>query len=173
MSSKLQPVLANETVHIRPLVQDDFEALFRVASDPLIWEQHQNSDRHTLAKFTEFFDQGIAGKAAFAILDKKSNKIIGSSRYRVISEIEGVIEIGWSFLGRSFWGGAYNKEFKKLLINHALQFYKHVVFYVHINNYRSQGAMLKIGGRKMKEDSTSWVRSTNDTLTYVIDHALH
>ncbi len=35
-----QPVLEGEHVRLRPLRPDDWEALFAVASDPLIWEQH-------------------------------------------------------------------------------------------------------------------------------------
>lgn len=169
----LQPTLESDLVLIRPLVAKDFENLYAIASDPSIWQQHQNSNRYTLEEFTDFFNQGIACKAAFTILDKKSNKIIGSSRYKVISDSEGVIEIGWSFLERVFWGGTYNKEVKKLLVNHALQYYKQIVFFVHVNNNRSQKAMLKVGGRKMEAGSASWVRCIEDTISYVIDEPIN
>ena len=36
----LQPILENENVKLLPLQEDDFEVLYQVASDPLIWEQH-------------------------------------------------------------------------------------------------------------------------------------
>lgn len=168
----LQPTLESALVCIRPMVKEDFEELYRIASDSLIWEQHQNSDRYTLEKFRLFFDQGIAGKSAFTISDKNTNQIIGSSRYKVINEEEGVIEIGWSFLARSFWGGNYNKAFKKLMVNYALNSYKKVVFYVHLNNYRSQKAMKKLGGRIWKEGSAIWIRPSAETLTYVLEQPL-
>lgn len=167
-----QPRLESDIVLIRPLVEEDFDKLYEIGSDPLIWEQHQNSDRYTLEKFRLFFDQGLEGKSAFAICDKKTNQIIGSSRYKIINEEEGVIEIGWSFLDRSVWGGQYNKAFKTLMINHALKSYKKVVFYVHVNNYRSQKAMEKIGGKKQESDSASWVRPTTETITYVMNQPL-
>ncbi len=164
----LQPTLESDLVRVRPLVKEDFDKLYAIASDPLIWEQHQNSDRYTLEEFRLFFDQGIEGKSAFAICDKKTNQILGSSRYKVIHEKEGVIEIGWSFLDRSVWGGQYNKAFKTLMVNHALKSYKMVVFHVHVNNYRSQKAMAKIGGKKLEESSASWLRPTNETITFAV-----
>ncbi len=168
----LQPNLESELVSIRPMVNEDFEELFGIASDPLIWQQHQNSDRYTLEKFRLFFNQGLEGKSAFTISDKKTHQIIGSSRYKVISEEEGVIEIGWSFLARSVWGGHYNRAFKKLMVNHALLTYNKVVFYVHVNNYRSQKAMEKLGGKIWKEGSANWVRPSAETVTYVLNQPL-
>ena len=46
MIINLQPVLENEIIRLQPLQQDDFERLYAVASDPLIWEQHPNKDRY-------------------------------------------------------------------------------------------------------------------------------
>ena len=37
---ELQPTLSNEFIKIQPLTSEDFEALYAVASDPLLWEQH-------------------------------------------------------------------------------------------------------------------------------------
>src|SRR3954463_9576163 len=39
-----QPTLAGDLLELRPLGEDDWAALFAVASDPLIWEQHPDSD---------------------------------------------------------------------------------------------------------------------------------
>ena len=41
-----QPILVEELLDLRPLRANDFDVLFRVASDPLIWEQHPESDRY-------------------------------------------------------------------------------------------------------------------------------
>jgi RimJ/RimL family protein N-acetyltransferase len=172
MNAKLQPVLENEKVLLRPLTQDDFEDLYKVASDPLVWEQHQCKDRYVLEVFTTLFEESIASKGAMVIIDKTTHKIMGSSRFKVVDEAEGVIEIGWSFLNRAYWGGQFNRSFKKLMVNHALQYYKRVVFYVNSENYRSQKAMEKLGGKKENDNSATWVRPVEDTLTYVIDQPL-
>lgn len=168
MNFNLQPLLENDLVLLRPLKEEDFKPLFDVASDPLIWEQHQNKDRYTRESFTQFFNEAIASKGAMIIFDKKSNEVIGSSRFKIIDESEGVIEIGWSFLGKKYWGGHYNREFKKLMVNHALQSCKKVVFYVHRINFRSQGALAKLGAKKMMGGDAAWVLPMEKGITFVI-----
>ena len=51
----LQPTLENENVKLVPLQETDFERLYDVASDPLIWEQHPNKDRYKREIFQTFF----------------------------------------------------------------------------------------------------------------------
>lgn len=169
MDFDLQPYLDNELVLLRPLKESDFEDLFKVASDPLIWKQHQNKDRHTLENFTSFFEESITSKGALVILDTNTNSIIGSSRFKIIDEVEGVVEIGWSFLGRVYWGGQYNRSFKKLMIHYALQHYRHIVFYVDSKNNRSQRAVQKIGGKRTEDMSKPWVLPKQKGVTFVID----
>ena len=172
MNVNLQPFLKNDLVSLRPLIQSDFKPLYAVASDPLIWEQHQNKDRYTLENFTEFFNESIASKGALVIVDVKMEKIIGCSRFKTVDESNGVVEIGWSFLGRAYWGGHHNREFKKLMINYALQYCKYVVFYVNSINFRSQCAMEKLGAKRTDDTSKSWVLSEDRGVTYVIDAPL-
>lgn len=172
MNSPLQPILKNEKVLLRPLVQDDFEDLYKVASDPLIWEQHQCKDRHISSVFLKLFEESIASKGALLLIDLKTDAIIGSSRYKIIDEASGVIEIGWSFLNRDYWGGQFNKSFKKLMVNHALKFYKRVVFHVNSKNYRSQKAMEKLGAQIDKDSTKPGVLPLEMGLTYVIENPI-
>ncbi|MBT8183227.1 MAG: GNAT family N-acetyltransferase, partial [Eudoraea sp.] len=156
-------------VHIRPLLDADFEALFNAASDALIWEQHQDKERHTLKGFTQFFNESMASGGALCILDGNSNKIIGSSRFKIIDRDNKVIEIGWTFLQRRYWGGIHNLEVKKLMIDHALQSFKYVVFYVHENNRRSRKALEKIGAVRAMDYQLPWVLDQSEGVTYLID----
>lgn len=172
MDLSLQPFLENDLVRLHPLMQSDFDFLYAAASDPLIWEQHQNYDRFTLENFTVFFNEAIASKGALAIIDVKSSAVIGSSRFRIIDESNGVIEIGWSFLAKKYWGGNYNRQFKILMINYALQYFKSVIFYVNLKNHRSQKAMEKLGAKKMTFPGKPWVLKENVGITYTIDSPL-
>jgi RimJ/RimL family protein N-acetyltransferase len=144
---ELQPTLKGMLVELRPLRVEDFPALFAAASDPLIWEQHPESTRYQPEVFQRYFDGAIASGGAFAILDRKTGRIIGSSRYCALKPDESEVEIGWTFLEREFWGGAYNGELKRLMIDHALRFLSRVVFVVGENNMRSRRALEKIGAR--------------------------
>lgn len=142
----LQPTLENELVTVRPLQIGDFEELYKVASDPKIWELHQNPDRYEPSVFKEFFKGAIDSKGAFVIIDKASNSIIGSSRYKLTERSNQAVEIGWTFLSRDYWGGVYNKSFKSLMIEHAFQYFDYILFHVDKNNFRSQKAVQKLGG---------------------------
>jgi RimJ/RimL family protein N-acetyltransferase len=146
MPFDLQPVLTGELVALRPLRADDFQALYVVASDPLIWEQHPASDRYTQPAFTRFFEDSLASGGALVAIDRADGRVIGSSRFHGYSEAESEIEIGWTFLARSRWGGRYNGEIKALMLAHAFKYVASVVFLVGPQNVRSQRAVEKIGG---------------------------
>jgi RimJ/RimL family protein N-acetyltransferase len=146
MPFDLQPTLTGELLELRPLRRDDFEALYAAASDPLIWEQHPDPDRYTREVFQHYFDGAMQSGGAFAVIDRRTGKIVGSSRYHDFNEPAGEIEIGWTFLERAYWGGTYNREMKQLMLAHAFRFVRRVVFLVGPDNIRSQRAMEKIGG---------------------------
>jgi RimJ/RimL family protein N-acetyltransferase len=143
---ELQPHLVGEFVELRPLRPEDWGDLFAVASDPLIWEQHPAHDRYKEDVFIEFFREALESGGAFVAVDRKTRAIIGSSRYFGYDPEKGEIEIGWTFLARSHWGGNYNGEMKHLMLDHAFQFVDTVVFLVGPRNFRSQKALEKIGG---------------------------
>lgn len=145
MSFDRQPVLVGELLELRPLRADDFAALFRVAADPLIWEQHPDRNRYQEATFRTFFDEGLASGGALVALDRATGQIIGSSRYHGYDAGRGVVEIGWSFLDRAYWGGRYNGEMKRLMLEHAFKSVQRVLFIIGPDNRRSQRAVEKIG----------------------------
>jgi RimJ/RimL family protein N-acetyltransferase len=146
MPFDLQPVLKGELLELRPLRAEDFEELYAVASDPLIWEQHPASDRYREDVFREFFRGAMESGGAFVVVDSATGRFIGSTRFHAYDEEESEIEIGWTFLARSHWGGRYNGEMKRLMLEHAFRFVESVVFLVGPENYRSQRAVEKIGG---------------------------
>ena len=141
-----QPTLIGPTVIVRPISPDDWSGLFAAGSDPEIWKLHPVKDRHTEPGFRRYFDSAVASKMAFVFVDRSTNEPIGSSRYYGHEPERGEIEIGWTFLVRSRWGGATNREVKRLMLDHAFTFVDTVIFWVGEKNWRSQGAMTKIGG---------------------------
>jgi RimJ/RimL family protein N-acetyltransferase len=145
MDCDLQPTLHGHLIDLRPLRYDDFEALFLAASDPLIWEQHPERDRYKRKVFQKFFDGAIESKGALVVIERQSGQIIGTSRYCHLNIAEREVEIGFTFLARAFWGGTYNGELKRLMLDHAFRFVDRVVFVVGETNLRSQKALEKIG----------------------------
>lgn len=145
MPFDLQPILAGGLVHLRPLRPDDFDALYAVASDPLIWEQHP-SPRYKAEIFRDFFRAGIDSGGALLATDAGTGQVIGSSRFHGYDQENSEVKVGFSFLARSYWGGVYNGEMKSLMLRHAFQFVDHVVLLIAPQNLRSQKAAEKIGG---------------------------
>jgi RimJ/RimL family protein N-acetyltransferase len=150
-----QPILTGPTISIRPVSVDDWTEMFAAGSDPEIWKVHPVRDRHTEAGFRKFFDGAVNSKMAFTFVDRSTNRLIGSSRYYGHEPELSEIEIGWTFLARSHWGGAYNKAMKALMLQHAFNFVQSVVFMVGPTNWRSQRAMEKIGGARI-EPRKNW-----------------
>ena len=149
MTFDLQPHLKGKLLELRPLAADDWNELFAVASDPLIWEQHPEADRYREEVFTVFFKEALESGGTFVIIDRKTQHIIGSTRFYGYDPEKSEIEIGWTFLAREYWGGRFNAEMKQLLLNHAFKFVESVVFFVGEDNVRSQKAMEKIGAIKV------------------------
>ena len=140
-----QPVLKGQLIELRPIRSEDFDELFAVASDPLIWEQHPHNTRYQEDVFRKFFSDALASGGALIVIDSKTGRVIGSSRYAGYDKDRSQVEIGWTFLARSHWGGVYNGEMKRLMLDHALQFVHNVIFVIGTQNLRSQRAVEKLG----------------------------
>lgn len=145
-----QPTLAGEALLLRPAGEGDREALYAVAADREIWALHPAHDRWQRPVFDAMFDDALANGGALVVIERASGRIIGSSQYRPSSKVPGAVEIGWTFLAREFWGGATNREVKRLMLAHLLAHAERAVFRVGAANLRSRGAMEKIGGQLME-----------------------
>jgi RimJ/RimL family protein N-acetyltransferase len=143
-----QPTLTGPAVIARPVAAGDWAELFEAGSDPEIWKVHPRSNRYAEPEFRKFFDSAVESKMAFVFVDRASGRLIGSSRYYGYEPELGEIEIGWTFIVRKHWGGPTNREVKRLMLDHAFTFVDTVIFWVGEKNWRSQGAMTKIGGVK-------------------------
>ena len=166
-----QPTLDGERLLLRPVVEGDREALFAVASDPELWALHPAHDRWQRPVFDVMFGDALANGGGLAVIDKSAGRIIGSSQYRPSGKLPGAVEIGWSFLARAYWGGATNREMKRLMLSHALAEVEQAVFRVGAGNLRSRRAMAKIGGRllDLTEDVTFPDGRTICHVFYAID----
>jgi RimJ/RimL family protein N-acetyltransferase len=146
-----QPHLLGDLVELRPLREADFAALYAVAADPLIWEQHPVPNRYREDVFRDFFSDHLASRGALIALDRRTNGVIGTSRFQGYDPLQSEVEIGWTFLARSHWGGRYNGEMKSLMLGHAFRFVQNVLFIVHPDNARSQRAVEKLGAVRVGE----------------------
>jgi len=134
----------------------------------LIWEQHPARDRYREEVFREFFREALETGSAFVVIERKTGKIMGSSRYFAFDPRERVVEIGWTFLARAYWGGEYNRELKRLMLDHAFKFVERVLFVVGVTNFRSQKAVEKIGGVRVGRRDKVVPRGIVESFVYEI-----
>ncbi len=129
---------------LRPLRAEDHDGLYLVARDPLIWVQHPDPDRHQATRFDAFFDDSLRSGGALAIVDSH-RALIGSTRFHGHDPAASEVEIGWTFLARSHWGGTTNREVKHLMLDHAFRTVERAIFLIGPGNRRSQRAVEKLG----------------------------
>lgn len=151
MQFSIQPVLENDVVKLIPMKENDFERIYAVSSDPAVWANHPNKNRCEREVFKNFFRGAIESGGAYLILDKMTDKIIGSTRFYDYDENQNSMLIGYTFYAVDYWGKGYNQLVKTLMLNYIFQFVDKVIFHVGAENYRSQGAMKKLGAEKTDE----------------------
>lgn len=166
-----QTPLRSQSLTLRPLKLQDFEALHSAASDPLIWEQHPDPRRFEREVFRlQFFEPAVASGMAYVVVDNATGQLIGSSRYYEIDETKREVAIGFTFLARSHWGGAANREMKQLMLNHAFAAgIQRVWFHIGVNNLRSRKALEKIGGQLIDIGIKMMMGVPYDYAFYAID----
>jgi RimJ/RimL family protein N-acetyltransferase len=162
--------LQDEQVILRPLVAEDLDVLYGVASDPLIWEQHPNPDRYRRDVFEKFFEGAIASQGAFIILDASTGNVIGSSRFYDHIPEAGEVKIGYTFFARKCWGGGFNIAVKALMTTHAFHWVDRIIFHIGAGNLRSQIAISRIGAQKIGEEDVAYYgEATKRNFVYALD----
>jgi RimJ/RimL family protein N-acetyltransferase len=170
MTFELQPRIENPWIKLQPLTVSDFDALYAVASDPLIWEQHPNKDRYQRDIFATYFKGAIESGGAFCVIDNATGALIGSSRYYDLDEVQRIVAIGYTFIARDHWGGHYNRALKSLMLDHAFRFVDRVIFHVGVNNLRSRKAMEKLGGVHIGEAAVTYYgEQSHQNVVFKID----
>ncbi len=165
----LQPCLGNERVTLLPLQSSHYDALYAVAADPGIWEQHPAKERSTPEGFAVFFREALECGSAFVILDTSCGEVIGTSRFKPSAEWPRAVEIGWTFLARKYWGGLYNRAVKALMIEYAFRYFEVILFYIDRYNFRSRKAVEKIGAQLICNPDGQVLRlRTPDTVIYAL-----
>jgi RimJ/RimL family protein N-acetyltransferase len=164
-----QPYLVGDIVEMRPVTSSDYAALFALGSDPAVWDQHPNRDRYLESPFRDYFTEGLASGCALVARRRADGAVIGWSRYSTAFAGADEIEIGWSFLGRAYWGGRYNGDMKRIMIAHAFRFVSHVIFRIGEQNARSRAAVERLGAVLLDRKE---VKGANGTFAVTVYYGL-
>jgi len=165
-----QPHLSGERLDLRPVTAADWADLFAIGSDPEVWAVHPAPDRYQEPVFRAYFEDGLKSGGALVAINRADGAIIGWSRYSALFTETGEIEIGWTFLGKAWWGGAYNGEMKRLMLDHAFRFVDRVILRIGEHNLRSRRAAEKIGARLTERTDVTTAGGVETThLFYAIE----
>lgn len=115
--------LENDRVRLRRVRLTDRAAFERIAFDPAIW-RHFVAQIATHDDLDRFLEQAVQDtlngtRIVFAIIDRETDRIVGSSAYGNLAEAERRLEIGWSWLGEEARRTGINRAAKFALLQHA------------------------------------------------------
>ncbi len=117
-------VFENGFVRLEPLIEGHREDLRRAGRDPDLW-RFASINQHG-ADFDAWMDERLAANAGaaeltFAVFDKASGAVAGSTSYLAIVLAHKRLEIGWTWYAKRFWAGAVNPSCKRLLMAHGFE----------------------------------------------------
>lgn len=143
-------VLEGRRTRLEPLNDENFRGVCAAGSDPALWQFTFQTNPFTSASGAQQWYAAAIGDPnamTFAIVDKESAAVAGSTRYLDISREHRKLEIGWTFLAPRFWRTHVNTEAKFLLLQYAFEQWnaQRVQLKAEAINKRSHEAILRIG----------------------------
>jgi RimJ/RimL family protein N-acetyltransferase len=145
-------LLEDEAVLLRPLLESDIENLLEISmNEPETWEYSLvgADGKENLENYIQIALQAKENKTEFPfiVLDKKSGKYAGSTRFYDINLGFKSLQLGYTWYGKNFRGTGLNKRCKFLLLQFAFETFgmERVEFRADNNNQRSIAAMKSIG----------------------------
>ena len=147
-------ILENHFALLRPIGKYDFDELSMIAYDYDIWKYNvsrcMNNEALTNYIYTALNDRKKKIRYPLVIIDKKSKHIAGSSSFGNISNKDKRLEVGWSWLGKSFQGTGLNKNCKFLMLTYVFEHldFERVEFKTDVLNAQSRKALQNIGAKE-------------------------
>lgn len=143
--------LGNAAVVLEPLLRHHAASLTGAAADGELWDLRYTSVPNQVS-MVSYIEKAILAQAAghelpFVIRLRESGRIVGSTRYLHIVEEHKRLEIGSTWIAKSFQGSVVNPATKLLLLEHAFGELgmNRVEFLTHAKNAQSRAALLKLG----------------------------
>ena len=146
--------LEGENVKLIPLRLDHKEGIISAAADGNLWELWYTSvpSKNTIDRYMDFAlnEQKNQRALPFVVLEKSTNKIIGSTRYCNVEQDHKRLEIGYTWYAKSYQKTGVNTECKYLLLKHAFETLGTIAveFRTHWHNFSSRNAIARLGAKQ-------------------------
>src|SRR5882762_9793051 len=155
MEMVVSPVtLEGAHVRLEPLAKAHLAGLAAVGLDEELWLWIPISVR-TAEEMAAYIDTALQEQERgvslpFALIEKATRRVVGSTRYGSIDRAHHRVEIGWTWVAREWQRTAVNTEAKYLLLRHAFETLGCIRVELKTDslNERSRTAILRIGARE-------------------------
>lgn len=147
-------ILQGRHVRLEPLTLEHSAGLAEVGLDDNLWKwiptPVRTSEEMRVYVQTALEEQAAGSALPFALIEKSSGRVIGSTRYANIDRVHHRLEVGWTWVARPWQRTAINTEAKYLLLKHAFETLKcmRVELKTDSLNARSRAAILRIGAHE-------------------------
>jgi N-acetyltransferase len=116
------PTLEGRLVRLEPLGPQHLDELWEASRDPAVWTWLPIVQPADPAELRAWLDEALAGPyLPFATILRGEERAVGSTRFLALRPEHRSIEIGWTWLASSQWGGGANMEAKLLQLTHAFE----------------------------------------------------
>lgn len=147
-------VLVNDRVELRRVRLTDRASFERIAFEPEIW-QYFVARISTVDELDEFLETAVAdtlrgARIVFAVTERASGRVVGSTAYGNLAESERRLEIGWSWLAAEARRTGVNRATKLALLDHAFGELgcERVEFKTDVLNTPARTALAKVGAQE-------------------------
>ncbi|GGW62530.1 GNAT family N-acetyltransferase [Streptomyces xantholiticus] len=165
-------VLTGTQVRLEPLTHDHHDGLCEAIRDGELWNLQVTLVPHP-RDVRAFIDDALGARdagtqLAYATIDLATGRIAGSTRFMAINLPNRRLEIGFTFLGRTWQRTAVNTEAKLLMLTHAFEILgmNRVEFLTDVRNRTSRAAITRLGAthegilRRHMIMRDGWIRDT-------------
>jgi RimJ/RimL family protein N-acetyltransferase len=146
--------LEGRYVRLEPLTAEQTKGLAEIGLDEDLWRWIPTPVR-TMEEMSAYVQTALKEQAngsalPFALIERASGRVIGSTRYGNIDRAHYRVEIGWTWVARQWQRSSINTEAKYLLLRHAFETLKCIRVELKTDslNERSRAAILRIGARE-------------------------
>jgi RimJ/RimL family protein N-acetyltransferase len=164
-------------VLLEPLGQSHFEGLSKIAFDPDLWRLNIATIR-TADELKASIEAMLAAQAAgtmlpFATIERRTQRVIGSTRFMNIERAHRRLEIGGTWIAKPWQRTVINTEAKYLMLRHAFEELGCVRVELKTDalNQQSRTAILRIGAKEegtLRQHNITWNGRTRDTVYFSI-----
>ncbi|WP_375323326.1 GNAT family N-acetyltransferase [Flagellimonas sp. GZD32] len=155
MESWLRPIeLEGNLVKLVPLQKTHKVDLVFAASDGHLWELWYTSvpSPKTMDSYmdTALAEQNLGKSLPFTIIDKRTNSVVGSTRFLNVDAKNKRVEIGATWYAKKVQRTGINTECKYLLLKYAFEHLNCIAveFRTHFHNHCSRNAILRLGAKQ-------------------------